>query len=139
MLRGWNSLTKKELKILSEMLERRRAKQRDEQFNALAESQGKLLARLDALDAGLHETAMRNHQQIMAALKEILESLLGADGKIGMKEEQGVLLADVSNGIDDLRKKIMNQFSCLATQITGVYVRPRKKARSAVGKARACK
>lgn len=28
MLRGWNSLTKKELKILSEMLERRRAKQR---------------------------------------------------------------------------------------------------------------
>lgn len=34
-------------------------------LDALAESQGKLLARMDAIDSGLHETAMRNHQQIM--------------------------------------------------------------------------
>ena len=67
----------------------------EQKLDALAESQGKLLAalndceldfnaghrfvelstavadlnkRLDALDAGLHETAMRNHQQIRAEL-----------------------------------------------------------------------
>lgn len=43
----------------------------EKKLDALAESQGKLLARLDALDAGLHETAMRNHQQVLARLMEI--------------------------------------------------------------------
>ena len=70
----------------------------EQKLDALAESQGKLLAalydneldfnasqrfvelftavgdlskRLDAMDAGLHETAMRNHQQVLARLMEI--------------------------------------------------------------------
>lgn len=44
-------------------------------LDALAESQGKLLARLDAMDAGLHETAMRNHQQLRKELGDEIEKV----------------------------------------------------------------
>ena len=44
-------------------------------FAELAESQGKLLARLDAMDAGLHETAMRNHQQLRKELGDEIEKV----------------------------------------------------------------
>lgn len=40
-----------------------------EKLDVVLELQGKLMARLDAMDKGLHETAMRNHAQFHEWLK----------------------------------------------------------------------